>query len=60
MWDVNSLQVGSVVLRYAEEVQLISLLIIADLEQSATPRVENILKGVSMTSCVLSGTLMEP
>lgn len=38
MWDVNSLQVGSVVLRYAEEVQVISLLIIADLKQSAMPR----------------------
>lgn len=38
MRDVNSLQVGSVVLRYAEEVQIIPLLIIADLKHSVMPR----------------------
>lgn len=38
MRDVNPLQVGSVVLRYAEEVQVIPLLVIADLKHSVMPR----------------------
>lgn len=36
MGDVNPLQVGGVVLGYAEQVQIIALLIIADLKPSRT------------------------
>lgn len=32
VWDVNPLQVAGVVLGYAEEVQVIALLVIADLK----------------------------
>lgn len=35
MWDVDPLQVGGVVLRYAEEVQVVALLLVADLCETA-------------------------
>lgn len=38
MWDVNPLQVRSIVLWYAEKVQVIALLLITDLKLNRTQR----------------------